>query len=89
MFYILESRIEFKASKLFRVTVLVEFSKGDVRAVYADTNPKTGYMFFDPNQELNYGFLEAVAIYGQERRDKDDIFPGWHSKLTELRRNSK
>lgn len=34
---ILESRIEFKNNKLFRITVLVEFSKGDVRAIYADT----------------------------------------------------
>ena len=89
MFNILESRIEFKDTQLFRVTVLVEFSKGDVRAVYADTNPKTGYIFFYPNQELNYGFLQAVAGYGQERPDKDYIFPGWHSRLTELRRNCK
>ena len=52
MFNILESRIEFKDTQLFRVTVLVEFSKGDVRAVYADTIPKTGYMFFHPNDGL-------------------------------------
>jgi len=43
---ILESRIEFKNNKLFRITVLVEFSKGDVRAIYADTKPKGGYMLW-------------------------------------------
>jgi hypothetical protein len=82
---ILESRIEFKNNKLFRITVLVEFSKGDVRAIYADTKPKGGYMFLKPNQELNTELLQEVAGYGSERNDKDDMFPGWHSKLSELR----
>lgn len=86
MYNILESRIEFKNNQLFRITVLVEISKGDVRAIYADTNPKNGYMFLQPNQELNTKLLQQVSGEGCERRDKDDIFPNWHSKLAELRR---
>ena len=82
---ILESRIEFRNNKLFRITVLVEFSKGDVRAIYADTKPKCGYMSLKPNQELNTELLQEVASYGSERNDKDDMFSGWHSKLSELR----
>ena len=82
---ILESRIEFKNNKLFRITVLVEFSKGDVRAIYADTKPKGGDMFLKPNQEINNELFQEVAGYGSERRDKDEMFPGWHSKLAELR----
>jgi len=85
MYNILESRIEFKNNKLFRITVLVEMSLGDVRAIYADTNIKNGYMTLMPNQELSNELLQEVAGYGSERRDKDDMFPGWHSKLTELR----
>jgi hypothetical protein len=85
MYNILESRIEFKNNQLFRVTVLVEISEGDVRALYADTNPRGGYMILNPNQELNNELLQEIAGYGTERRDKDDMFPGWHSKLSELR----
>jgi len=85
MYNILESRIEFKNNQLFRITVLVEMSKGDVRAIYADTKPKGGYMSLKPNQELNNKLLQEVAGYGSERKDKDDMFPGWHSKLAELR----
>jgi hypothetical protein len=85
MYNILESRIEFKNNQLFRITVLVEMSRGDVRAIYADTKPKAGYITLKPNQELNNELLQEVAGYGSERKDKDDMFPGWHSKLSELR----
>ncbi|MFC0262599.1 MULTISPECIES: hypothetical protein [Bacteroidota] len=85
MYNILESRIEFKNNQLFRITVLVEMSIGDVRAIYADTNLKAGYLVLKPNQEISKELLQQVAGYGSERRDKDDMFPGWHSKLTELR----
>ena len=72
---ILESRIEFKNGKLFRVTVLVEFSKGDVRAIYVDTIPKDGYVFLLASTELNAQLLQNVANYGAERPDKNDMFP--------------
>lgn len=85
MYNILESRIEFQYNKLFRITVLVEFSKGDVRAIYADTKPKGGYMFLKADHDLSNELLQEVAGYGSERGDKDDMFPGWHSKLSELR----
>lgn len=89
MYNILESRIEFKDNKLFRITVLVEFSIGDVRAIYADTKPKGGYMFLMPNHNLSNELLQEVAGYGSERSDKDDMFPGWNSKLSELRNTNK
>ena len=82
-------RIEFKNNQLFRITVLVEMSKGDVRAIYADTKPNGGYIFLKPNQELNNELLQEIAGYGSERNDKDDMFPGWHSKLSELRRTDR
>lgn len=85
MYNILESKIEFKDNQLFRITVLVEFSRGDVRAIYADTRIKAGYFFLRSSQELNNKLLQEVAGGGAERGDKDDLFPGWHSKLTELR----
>lgn len=85
MYNILESRIEFKNNQLFRITVLVEISRGDVRAIYADTKPKGGYIFLQPNQELSNKLLQQVAGQGKERADKDDMFPGWHSKLAQLR----
>lgn len=85
MYNILESRIEFRNNELFRITVLVEMSRGDVRAIYADTKPKAGYFFLLPNQEVNNKLLQDVAGGGAERRDKNEMFPGWHSKLTELR----
>ncbi len=72
---ILESRIEFGNNKLLRITVLVEFSKGDVRAIYADTQPKCGYMFLRPNQALNNELLQEVASHGAERHDVADVFP--------------
>lgn len=82
---ILEGRIEFKNNQLFRITVLVEFSKGDVRAIYADTSRRGGFISLNPNQEVNNALLQEVSDYGAERHDKDDMFPGWHSKLMELR----
>lgn len=85
MYNILESRIEFKNNQLFRITVLVEISQGDVRAIYADTKPKSGYLVLKPTQGLDDELLQKVAAYGSERNDKDDMFPGWHSKLSELR----
>ena len=85
MYNILESRIEFKNNEVFRITVLVEMSKGDVRAISADTNQKNGYMSLNPNQEMSKELLQEIAGYGWERNDKDDMFPGWHSKLKELR----
>ena len=85
---ILESKIEFKNNQLFRVTVLVEFSIGDVRAIYADTRPKYGYLVLNPNQDISSKLLQEVSDYGTERHDKNDIFPGWHTRLTELRNSA-
>jgi len=84
---ILESRIEFKNGKLFRITVLVEFSRGDVKAIYVDRIPKAGYMVLHPSHELNTELLLEVAAYGVKRRDKDYMFPDWQGKLAEFRKN--
>jgi len=86
---ILECRVEYHNRKIFRINVLVEMSKGDVRAIYADTIPKSGYKVLSPNEVLSDQLLQEVAGYGAERRDKDDIFPGWHAKLAVLRSHKK
>lgn len=67
MYNILESKIEFKNNKLFRITVTVEMSKGDVRVIYADTKPRSGYIYLEPDQELNNKLLQEIAGYGIEK----------------------
>ena len=63
MYNILECRIEFKNHQLFRVTVLVEISRGDVRAICADTKPKAGYMFFIQRYRLFAPVFRGFLIY--------------------------
>ena len=81
MYNILESRIEFKNNQLSRVTVLVEMSKGDVRAIVATTQPRGGYMHLEPNVKVSNELLQEVAGYGLETIDRDEVFPNWKSKL--------
>jgi hypothetical protein len=55
MYNILEARIEFKNNQLERITVLVEMSKGDVRAIFATTKPRGGYMHIQANATISRG----------------------------------
>lgn len=76
MYNILEARIEYKNKKLHRVTVLVEISKGDVRAIFSTDSFKNGYDSLNPDEPVNDDLLQRVAGYGMETVDRDRIFPG-------------
>lgn len=82
MYNILEARIEFKNNQLERITVLVEMSKDDVRAIFADTVAKGGYMNIQPSATVSNELLQEIAGYGMETVDRDEIFPKWKSKIT-------
>ena len=72
---ILKAKIEFKDNQVQRITVLVEMSKNDVRAIFATTTPRAGYMHIEESAEINQDLLQEVAGYGMETVDKDEIFP--------------
>lgn len=77
---IFEAKIEFKNDQIDRITVLVEMSKNDVRAIVGTAKPRPGYMFIHPAAEVSAELLQEVAGYGCETDDRDKIFPGWKSK---------
>lgn len=77
MYNILEARIEYKAGQIERVTVLVEMSPGDRRAIFATSKPSGGYTHIYPNAALNDALLQDVAAFGMETVDRDEIFPKW------------
>jgi len=85
---ILEARITFKDNKPVRIDVLVDCTGPnsqpltDVRAIYADTKPKGGYMNFLPGAVLNDKLLQAVAAAGCETEFRDEIFPQWRNSPT-------
>lgn len=80
MYKILEARIEFKNGHPYKIMVLVEMSKGDVRAIFASTIPRSGYMSIPPEAKVNDELLQDVAGYGMQVADKDDIFRDWEKK---------
>lgn len=82
MYNILEARIEFKNNQPERITVLVEISKGDVRAIFATTKPRGGYMHIQPSATVGEELLQEVAGYGLETVDRDEIFPKWKAKYS-------
>lgn len=84
MYNILEARIEYTNGALSRITVLVEMSKGDVRAIYITNKKKLGYCHIDNSFGKSDSFdnqLQQVAAYGMETVDRDEIFPNWRKKL--------
>lgn len=82
MYNILEARIEYKNRKLHRVTVLVEISNGDVRAIYSTDSFRNGYDSLNPDEPVNDDLLQRVAGYGMQTIDRDTIFPNWEAKQT-------
>lgn len=84
MYNILEARIEYTNGDLSRITVLVEMSKGDVRAIYCSNKKQPGYCHID-NSFGSTGSLDnqlqQIAAYGMETVDRDEIFPNWRKKL--------
>jgi len=82
MYNILEARIEYQAGKLRRVTVLVEISNGDVRAIFSTDSFRDGYDSLNPDEPVNDQLLQRVAGYGKQTIDRDVIFPNWRAKQT-------
>ena len=76
-----EARIEYESGKLKRITVLVEISQGDMRAIFATTTPRSGYMHIPDGAALADDLLQQVAGYGLQTVDRDDIFPNWKTKF--------
>lgn len=81
MYNILEARIEYRNKKLHRVTVLVEISQGDVRAICSTAGFKPGYDYLKPDEPVNDQLLQRVAGYGQQTADRDKIFKNWKAKM--------
>lgn len=79
---ILEARIEYRDRRITRVTVLVEISKGDVRAIFATDTPRNGYTHIEPGAQVTEDLLQDVAGYGMQTVDRDTIFPNWRAKQT-------
>lgn len=77
---IIEARIEFDGGKLSRITVLVEISKGDVRAIFASTLTGGGYLKLRTTEQVSDKLLQDVAATGCETIDRDTIFPKWKKK---------
>jgi hypothetical protein len=82
MYNILEARIEYRNRKLHRVTVLVEISQGDVRAIFCTDAFSAGYDSLNPNEPVTDALLQRVAGYGRQTEDRDTIFPHWKAKQT-------
>lgn len=83
---ILETRIEFNDNKIHRITVLVDCTGerstpfSDVRAIFATTKPRGGYMNISPSAKISESLLQDVAAAGMETDDRDNIFPNWKEK---------
>lgn len=77
---ILEARIEYtEDGYISRVTVLVEMSRNDIRAISASTEPMSGFTHILAQKEIKSSLLQDVANYGMEiiGMDKNRIFPKW------------
>lgn len=66
MYNILDTNIEFENGNINTVTVLVEISENDIRAIQANTKTKGGYMNIPPAAKLNEELLQKIAGYGIE-----------------------
>lgn len=63
---ILQARIDYKQGNIDRITVLVEMSENDLRAMQATTMPRLGYRHIQPGAKLTDELLQQVAGYGYE-----------------------
>jgi hypothetical protein len=88
-YQILETRIEFLNNKIQRITVLVDCTGGsskpysDVRAIFATTKPRGGYMNIPQSASISDKLLQEVAAAGMETVDRDEIFPNWKKKYSD------
>lgn len=74
MYNILQVHIEYRKRKLYKVTVLVEMSKGDIRAIYSTVGVKSGYDYLRPGEPVNEALFQRVAGYGCQTFDKSVFF---------------
>jgi hypothetical protein len=83
MYNILDARIEYKDRRLTRITVLVEISKGDIRAIHCTTGEKQGYDHIEPDEPVTDALLQRVAGYGMQIPipDVSKTFPGWKKHI--------
>jgi hypothetical protein len=83
MYNILEAYIEYKNRQLSKVAVLVEISRGDIRAIFCTTGVKQGYDHIEPDEPVNDALLQRVAGYGMQISiDKvSKTFPGWKKHI--------
>lgn len=82
MYNILEVHIEYRNKKLFRVIVLVEISRGDIRAIFCGLEMPEGYDSIVPDEPVNEALMQRVAGFGRQI-DIDNMgkyFPGWRKK---------
>lgn len=79
MYNIWEARIEYRNKKLYRVTVLVEISERDIRAIYSTPDIGLGYIPIHPDEPVTDALLQRVAGYGRQISvdAMGKVFPGW------------
>lgn len=63
---ILKSNIVFKNGAIEEITVLVEISQGDIRAIQATNKPRGGYFTIPLKAQVSNELLQEVADYGIE-----------------------
>lgn len=79
---ILEANILFKGNEVYRIVVLVEVSKDDVRAICATIKPMAGCINIPLCAKINDDLLQQVAAGGYEvgYQDKEFLFKNWQSR---------
>lgn len=79
---ILESHIEFENNFPVCVMVLVEISKGDIRAIESNSKPSGGYYFILPETPLSEELLQTVAARGCTITEREAIPAEWIKKYS-------
>lgn len=81
MYNIWEARIEYRNRKLYRVTVLVEISERDIRAIYSTPDIGPGYEAIRPDEPVTDALLQRVAGFGRQISvdAMGKVFPGWRT----------
>ena len=79
MYNIWEARIEYRKRKLYRVTVLVEISERDIRAISSTPGIGAGYDAISPDEPVTDALLQRVAGYGRQIPvdEMGKFFPSW------------
>lgn len=70
---ILEAIVRYHKGQLFEVIVLVEISRGDIRAMRASQAYSPAYTFIEPNELISDKLLQRIAAQGYTLFPKDTI----------------